>query len=82
MASRVEIILVPAPRSSAINAVGLLHSRPGLDVLLLDFPETLEHEVKRLAEYQITYEQLIRTIREKRILRTLGGLDVHCRTNS
>jgi len=68
MASRVEIILVPDLRSSAINAVGLLHSRPDLDVLLLDFPETLGHEVNKLAEYQITYEQLIRTIREKRIL--------------
>lgn len=45
MASRVEIILVPDLRSSAINAVGLLHSRPDLDVLLLDFPEMLEHEV-------------------------------------
>jgi len=68
MGSRVEIILVPDLRSSAIKAIGLLRSRPDLDVLLLDFPETLEHEVNRLAEYQITYEQLIRTIREKRIL--------------
>jgi len=67
MGPRVEIILVADLRSSAIKAVGLLHSRPDLDVLL-DFPETLEHEVNKLAGYQITYEQLIRTIREKRIL--------------
>jgi hypothetical protein len=68
MGSRVEIILVPDLRSSAINAVGLLHSRSGLDALLLDFPETLEDEVNKLAEYRISYEELIRTIREKRIL--------------
>jgi hypothetical protein len=45
MGSRVEIILVPDLRSSAINAVRLLHSGRDLDVLLLDFPETLEDEV-------------------------------------
>jgi len=67
MASRVEIILVPDLRSSAVNAAGLLHSRQDLDVLL-DFPETLEHEVNRFVGYQITYEQLIRTIRQRRIL--------------
>jgi len=68
MASRVEIILVPDLRSSATNAVGLLHSRTGLEVLLLDFPETLEDEVNRLAKYQITYGELIRRIKQKRIL--------------
>jgi len=68
MASRVEVILVPDLRSSALNAAGLLQSTPDLDVLLLDFPETLEDEVIKLAEYQITYEQLIRTVRERRIL--------------
>jgi hypothetical protein len=68
MGSRVEIILIPDLRSSAINAVGLLHSRTDLEVLLLDFPEMLEDEVNRLAEYRITYGELIRTIREKRIL--------------
>jgi hypothetical protein len=68
MASRVDIILIPDLRSSAINAVGLLHSRTDLEVLLLDFPETLEDEVNKLAEYRITYEELIRTIRQKRIL--------------
>jgi len=68
MSSRLEIILVPDLRSSAINAVRLLHGKTDLEVLLLDFPETLEHEVNRLAEYEITYEQLIRTIKQERIL--------------
>jgi hypothetical protein len=68
MASTVEIILVPDLRSSAVNVVRLLRSGPDLDVLLLDFPETLEDEVNKLAEYQITYEQLIRTIRRKHVL--------------
>ena len=68
MGSRVEIILVPDLRSSAINAVRFLHSGSGLDALLLDFPETLEDEVNKLTEYRISYEELILTIREKRIL--------------
>lgn len=68
MRSRVEIILVPELRSSAVNAVRLVDSRSDLDVLLIDFPETLEDEVNKLAEYQITYEQLIRTVRNRRIM--------------
>jgi len=68
MASRVDIILIPDLRGSAINAVDLLHSRSDLEALLLDFPETLEDEVNRLAEYRITYGELMRTIKEKRIL--------------
>lgn len=68
MASSVEIILLPDLRSSAMSAVNLLHSRIDLELLLLDFPETLEDEVNRLAKYQITYGELIREIKQKRIL--------------
>ncbi|WP_455283599.1 hypothetical protein [[Eubacterium] cellulosolvens] len=40
----------------------------GPEVLLLDFPETLEREIDRLAAYETSYEELIGKIRQERLL--------------
>ena len=64
----IEIILVPELRRSAVKAVSLLQDMSGLEVILLDLPETLEKEIGKLAAYEITYEELIRKIRQERLL--------------
>jgi hypothetical protein len=55
MASRVEIVLVPDLRSSAIKAVGLLHSRQDLDVSLSSRREISDEQLSMLALAHVEY---------------------------
>ena len=64
----IEIILVPELRRSAVKAVSLLQDMSGLEVILLDLPETLEKEIGKLAAYEMTHEELVRKIRQERLL--------------
>ncbi len=66
--ARVEVLLIPDLRRSVEKAIRFLESKSVLDLLLLDFPQTLERSVSKLAEYEISYEEFIRRIRRERTL--------------
>jgi hypothetical protein len=66
--SKIEILMVPDLRSSVVKAVHLLEARCDVGLLLLDFPETLEIKLSKLADYETSYEELITMIRRERIL--------------